>query len=305
MSLETQVADLVTATNSLTGTVNTKIADIDSAKNTAVAAMDARVGTFNSTDLPAMQGDVNTLIASPFTGIPNIHFGAWEQRIGYGTQNGGTLDADHNGNGTGEILGSLPGFSMHGGTTTGFEHLGYVRDNVADAADRTPFEVDIMNSLGGSSGVTRYPGYSRGAGGIAHVWRMHIDTLDGTNSWGYYPGIPGSNLRGTNPVAWGGLFRLTHVSGAGEGASGAGGLGGVLGGYDTSALGTWQFLNYDYGSATNPSATAYTYSASSVPVNFKGYLDFFLPYMVTGRMGDKKAAGASLGLYMENKNEVR
>ena len=62
MSLETQVAALVTATDSLTGTVNTKIADIDSAKNTAVAAMDARVGTFNSTDLPAMQSDIQAEI---------------------------------------------------------------------------------------------------------------------------------------------------------------------------------------------------------------------------------------------------
>ena len=67
MSLETQVADLVTATNSLTGTVNTKIADIDAAKNAAVTTMNDRVTTFNSTDLPAMQAAVDALEAQ----IPN------------------------------------------------------------------------------------------------------------------------------------------------------------------------------------------------------------------------------------------
>jgi len=59
MSLETQVADLVTATNSLTGTVNTKIADIDAAKNAAVADMNAGTAAMAAVvaDLP---NQVNT-----------------------------------------------------------------------------------------------------------------------------------------------------------------------------------------------------------------------------------------------------
>ena len=63
MSLETQVADLVTATNSLTGTVNTKIADIDSAKNTAVATIATRITEFNSTDVPALEATVDGFVA--------------------------------------------------------------------------------------------------------------------------------------------------------------------------------------------------------------------------------------------------
>jgi len=79
MSLETQVADLVTATNSLTGTVNTKIADIDAAKNAAVTDMNNRISTFNSTDLPAMQADVNGVIAN----VENIEADFGSARIGY------------------------------------------------------------------------------------------------------------------------------------------------------------------------------------------------------------------------------
>lgn len=78
MSLETQVAGLVTATNNLTGTVNEKIADIDSAKNAAVATMDARVATFNSTELPAMQAQTDaaetaSLSAHNFVGYQGLY----------------------------------------------------------------------------------------------------------------------------------------------------------------------------------------------------------------------------------------
>jgi hypothetical protein len=72
MSLETQVADLVTATNTLTGTVNTKISDIDTAKNTAVATIATRISTFNSTDLPAMQSTVNSAAGEiPYVNLIN------------------------------------------------------------------------------------------------------------------------------------------------------------------------------------------------------------------------------------------
>ena len=103
MSLETQVANLVTATNSLTGTVNTKIADIDSAKNTAVADMNNRVSTFNSTDLPAMQADVSSALGtmsssfySAFNVLHKPHRYSWEAMSRY-TSHQASLDRGWNG----------------------------------------------------------------------------------------------------------------------------------------------------------------------------------------------------------------
>lgn len=85
MSLETQVAGLVTATNSLTGTVNTKIADIDNKVNTVV-------DKFNDTDLPAMQVE-----AARATSNLGVNAGGSIEIIRY-TQK---LLTDHNGDLTG------------------------------------------------------------------------------------------------------------------------------------------------------------------------------------------------------------
>lgn len=85
MSLETQVAGLVTATNSLTGTVNTKIADIDN-------KVDTVVNKFNNTDLPAMQVE-----AARATSNLGVNAGGNIEIIQYGEQ--------YKSNGSGDLAG--------------------------------------------------------------------------------------------------------------------------------------------------------------------------------------------------------
>lgn len=71
MSLETDVSNLVGTSNTLIGTVNNKLGEIQAGVDAKVAEVNTRISTFNSTDLPSMQGAVSTLISSSTTQFYN------------------------------------------------------------------------------------------------------------------------------------------------------------------------------------------------------------------------------------------